>query len=615
MTIGNIPKAIRRQVKQMGYMLVGYLPTDQFKHIKNQSLRRRRVANVFHGCMRFLTRLLQKAGAEGMEVVDGYGVRHRGHPILAAYIGDYPEQLLVTCVKKDRCPICTVPWQDINKCPTDPQHQHPIRSVVAALRALRHIVHGPTIFRKACESAGIKPVQRPFWEDLPYTNIWRSITPDVLHELYQGIIKHLLEWVIDIAGANEVDARFARMTPHHNTRVFVKGVSHLQRVTGREHSQIASVLLGVVVGLKSKDGGNLAPLVRCVRALMDFLQLALYPIHSDTTLLQMQDALTLFHRDKDIFVQYGVTNMLIVKLHKLGHYVLAIQQYGTTDNYNTEYSERLHIDYAKEAYRASNRKGEVYDQMVNWLGRQEKIMRHQRYIDWCIAGRPIDNVDAVQPQIVHRPLVTLSKHPTVAVVKIDTLVRDYGATNFHQAMKRYLAMLKSPIPYWNAMEVEEAAWYADLPFQDVQVRHRIKFWNRDPYGRVDVDDHWEIVHCKPSQRNRRGQDVPGRFDTVLCIMEDGEHTDLSSKHAVTARMANNWLELRVGQVRVFFSLSNTAKKHLIIANNKELPACLAYIDWFTPFRRPEPDHHMHKVSRSITHGERTNSIVNVKDLY
>ncbi|KAJ6617772.1 hypothetical protein B0H10DRAFT_1948107 [Mycena sp. CBHHK59/15] len=36
---------------------------------------------------------LKTAGADGMTVVSGDGVARRGHPILAAYVGDYPERI------------------------------------------------------------------------------------------------------------------------------------------------------------------------------------------------------------------------------------------------------------------------------------------------------------------------------------------------------------------------------------------------------------------------------------------------------------------------------------------------------------------------------------------
>ncbi|KAJ6565412.1 hypothetical protein B0H10DRAFT_1842561, partial [Mycena sp. CBHHK59/15] len=32
-------------------------------------------------------------------------------------------------------------------------------------------------------------IYHPFWEGLPYTNIFQAISPDILHQLYQGIVK------------------------------------------------------------------------------------------------------------------------------------------------------------------------------------------------------------------------------------------------------------------------------------------------------------------------------------------------------------------------------------------------------------------------------------------
>lgn len=63
------------------------------------------------------------------------------------------------------------------------------------------------------------------------------------------------------------------------------------------------------------------------------------------------------------------------------HYVDAIIQLGCLDGVNTENSERLHIDYAKKAYRASSRH-EYLSQMTTWLQRQEAVERRQAYLAW-----------------------------------------------------------------------------------------------------------------------------------------------------------------------------------------------------------------------------------------
>ena len=62
----------------------------------------------------------------------------------------------------------------------------------------------------------------------------------------------------------------------------------------------------------------------------------------------------------------------IPKLHFLDHYLMHIELYGTTDNCNTEYTKRLHIDLAKDAWDATNGKDE-FPQMTLWLECREKM--------------------------------------------------------------------------------------------------------------------------------------------------------------------------------------------------------------------------------------------------
>ena len=111
------------------------------------------------------------------------------------------------------------------------------------------------------------------------------------------------------------------------------------------------ILLGLLVDLRLPDNQSPARLISAVRALLDFLYLAQYPVHTSKTLSDLSDALDRFHANKDVFIDLGIrNNFKIPKLHSLQHYVSSIKLFGTTDNCNTQATERLHIDYAKEAY-------------------------------------------------------------------------------------------------------------------------------------------------------------------------------------------------------------------------------------------------------------------------
>jgi hypothetical protein len=50
-TIGNIPKEIRRKPSNRAYVLLAYLPTSRLENVTNKSARRRLLANLYHSCL------------------------------------------------------------------------------------------------------------------------------------------------------------------------------------------------------------------------------------------------------------------------------------------------------------------------------------------------------------------------------------------------------------------------------------------------------------------------------------------------------------------------------------------------------------------------------------
>ena len=381
--------------------------------------------------MSYIVKPLETAGKEGLIMVSGDGVARQCFPILAAYVGDYPEQLLVSLIKTGECPVCDSPRGGIG----DLENTSEPRNIIPILEALESIAEGPRIFTAACAEAGIKPIQCPFWKNLPFVNIYNSITPDILHQLYQGVIKHLLQWLQTACSKAEIDARCHRLPPNHNIRLFLKGITHLSRVAGTEHDQICRFIIGLIINIQLPDGYSNARLVRAVRATLDFLYLAKYPIHSSDTLDSLEEALRAFHEDRSIFIDLGIrSNFNIPKLHSMGHYRHFIERFGTLDNFNTEYTERLHIDLAKDAYRATNSKDE-YPQMTTWLDRQEKIMLHEKFIRRCQeASQGLPSFPRVLPSLIPSRSQRMAKHPTHKAVPLSTIQDNYGARDFDAAL-------------------------------------------------------------------------------------------------------------------------------------------------------------------------------------
>ena len=524
LTIGNLPKEIRRKPSKRGQILLAYLPTTKLEHIDSPTSRRRAVSNLYHACVHKVTEPLEPAGVNGVEMGLSNGDIHRCHPLLACFISDYPEQLLGTCCKNGTCPKCTVPPNHLGDHET-----YPLRDLKKVLAALKTLDNGHSVYRKNCEVAGIKPVIHPFWQKLKGTNIFESITSDVLHQLYQGVIKHVVNWIKSIFGASEIDARCRRLPPNHNLRHFTKGITTLSQITGQEHGDICRILLGLIIGMKLPGNRSPVRLLHAVRSILDFLYLAQLPTHTDETLCHLKTALARFHENKSIFIDLGVrTNFNLPKLHSLQHYTSCIESFGTTDNYNTENTERWHIDFAKDAYHATNHKDE-YAQMTLWLQRKEKVLIHQAHIDRWL-NVPIStslmvpptlptlppSLDAMGAKHNSTPHIRVSKTPS-ANVPFNELVSDYGAVDFRQALTVFIAAYNEPS--LSRQQLQKAAYRVFLPFQKVHVFHKVKIWNDDPLDRVDGKKALDAIYSCPARTTKKGIKkgikLPARFDTAL----------------------------------------------------------------------------------------------------
>lgn len=320
--------------------------------------------------MRTLLNPLVEAGKEGILMTCADGFIRRIFPILAAFVGDYPEQCLVVCCMENRCPRCMVQ----PKKRGDQRSDLP-RTEGSYLSVMRQMENGDEPFE--FEYEGLREIHSPFWADLPFTDIFSIITPDILHQLHKGVFKdHFVSWCTKIAGEKKIDERFRAMTSHPDVRHFKRGISSVSQWTGKEHKEMEKVYLGVLSGLVPPR------VLAAARGLLDFIYYAQYQSHTERTLDHMQHALDVFHANKDVFLEHDVREHFnIPKLHSILHYLESIRTHGSLDGFNTEGPERLHIDYAKKGYRASN-KNDYLIQMARWLQRQEAVDLRVSYLKW-----------------------------------------------------------------------------------------------------------------------------------------------------------------------------------------------------------------------------------------
>jgi hypothetical protein len=457
-TINNIEKDFRRKNSSHAHILLGYIPCPKFSGFKKSSQKHAR-QQFFHDCMKRIVQPLIEAGKTGVDMVCADGHVRRVFPILACYIGDAPEQALVTCTQENYCPKCPV-------LPDDRGEQ-----LYANARLRDHVrtknilatVSRTGIKTRAFKLEGLRP-NRPFWADLPHTDIFMSITPDILHQLHNGLIgDHLVPWleaIINEDNEEELDNRFRALYPHSGLRRFRDGISVISQWSGNEHRALEKVILGMIADVVPHR------VFLATEALLTLVYYMRWESHDDTSLSAIYAALDAFHDNKDIFVQLGLReDFNFPKLHAIQHYVDSIRLFGSADGYNTEISERLHIDFAKTAYRATNRR-EYIAQMTRWMERREKMNFFAVYQEWFDAEElrqrgygPFSNGSRMLGTRIDGPhgSYLVAKTPgrlrvPVSIIRHDAL-GGYRATQFVDTLTRYLHA--SAPPAWQAPDIED----------------------------------------------------------------------------------------------------------------------------------------------------------------
>lgn len=528
LTLGNIPKALRRKPGSRACVLIAYLSVDKpVKAGLSKTTLKLRNYQLFHRSMAVVLESLKAAGnpkGPGVEMVGGDGAVRRVYPLLSCYVADYPEQCLVTCTKYGTCPKCQQKAENLHLAtPGEPRTQRWTRKKIDDAQKAAD-KGGAGVHARTMKEDIAGGNFEPFWAGFPLTDIHRCLAPDVLHQLYQGILKHLVGWVQHVIGEEELDECIRKLPPTPGVRHFAKGIAGLAQVTGTERKHIARILLACLVGKMDPKG------ITACRAILHFIQLAQYPSHDQDTLRYMEQELDTWHKFRDYFIMKEARDHFnIPKFHSLLHYVDSIRWLGTTDNYNTEAFERLHIDLSKEGWRASNKR-DHFPQMTMFISRQEKISSYDFYRTWGQESDlendkvPVgekkeeeeehltaqfrklsDSQTPIQSNTVQ---IKISKHPQERNKKLSSISVLHNAPGFVDALKLFLS---NYLPQGQRRSKAKAL-EGTLPFITLPVWHG---FGLTP-SRILEDPEKALVKAKPFSRTI----LASRFDTVLVLTED-----------------------------------------------------------------------------------------------
>ncbi|KAG1859331.1 hypothetical protein DFJ58DRAFT_875622 [Suillus subalutaceus] len=418
MSIGNVAKAKRHQASSHVTVLIGYIPAvklDCFTH-EERSLAGYR---LFHHCMALLLHPLIATGNDGVEMVCADSWICRVYPIPAAYVADFPEQCLVACCKENQCLKCLVAAEERGDVLDSVMRD--TETTMDVLQRRKISQHPPEF-----EEMGLHSIYKPFWAKMPHADIFLVFTPDLLHQVHKSVFKdHLVRWCQQIIGEEEMDARFKAMPNYPGLRHFKKRISTVKQWTGSEHKEMQRVFVGLLTGAVPSR------VLVVTRLILDFVYYAQLRIHTVDSLEALQTALSVFHANKEVLKELSIhEHFNIPKLHQLSHYVQSITLFGAADGFNTELPERLHIDFAKDVYRASNKR-DYEEQMVLWLQHQEAVFLQGRTKH---VSNTYDSTYAERSQLTH----VLAKAPAHPHQSVQDIVTSHGATDFFTALQSFI---------------------------------------------------------------------------------------------------------------------------------------------------------------------------------
>ncbi|KAI9840208.1 MAG: hypothetical protein M1837_001836 [Sclerophora amabilis] len=385
LTIGNLDRTTRRKQTRPGTVLLGFLPivSEKEEGLKSE---------VYHTAMGIILKPLERHAKEGIPLRCADGCVRQCYPIIAGFMTDYEEQVLITYIKSGRqCAICQVPPHEReNLCGVWPPRTH------ESTRS--QLVRQDRERWERTRDDWIHPVANFAWKH-HHVNIHGIMMVDVLHQLLKGIIMHLIQWtqtlltdvvkptrkrrrnqtslIVNTPGWVQLDHRF-RQVPHYTGLKRFTHFSEVKQWTGVEQKAIIHQFIPVVAPLLT---AHAPAALHCARAIIDFVIMARYRTHDEDTVRYMSHALYRVDKLKEVFRQYRPQDRRteeghfnFPKFHAITHYVDFIREFGSTDGFDTSHSEAAHRYLVKAFYGRTNKRDDYLEQILKHNTRRLNVL-------------------------------------------------------------------------------------------------------------------------------------------------------------------------------------------------------------------------------------------------
>jgi hypothetical protein len=451
LTIGNIRSKTRNSPSKMAVILVALLPVPpKFASKKAKIRSTQRITNdeILEGVFSLIFEPLEAIAKFGKEMNCSDGMVRQCFLVLAAWIADHVENEILHGLKRMSCVVCEVP---VERLGSNAEEVYPTRDYEKYTEiAQRYFDSGDERFATSLSAVGVK-IERNVFAGISRVTIPLLYKPDILHNVYLGIFRHLMQWIEGFLKKHDrqeiFDEVWKALPPYPGFFVPRKAYREVTQWQGKEMRNLGRCILGVFASaLRRPSPAQLVPFreaVLCVRALVDFSLMAQYRSHTPETLGYMEQYLKDFHRHKDVFQEFrsskgareeadandqrlrlelegelknagrvsaarrrqlldanrahrageradllrSQSHFNFIKLHLLVHFCSHVRKFGNIPMYSTDVGELAHKVQIKEGYRRSN-KNDAAKQILNYYGRVHAISMRLLTLQALKAGTP-----------------------------------------------------------------------------------------------------------------------------------------------------------------------------------------------------------------------------------
>ncbi|KAG2076612.1 hypothetical protein BDR04DRAFT_1204687 [Suillus decipiens] len=358
LTIGNIQADICMKAISHVWRCTAFMPIPTF--IVNSDFQSLLWACLWHKCMDLICSNLKIAAHVGEYMVDPSARQCYCFTPLISHIANLPKQLMIACIMKNSSPVTMATHKEFgDETPHPPQNGTETYTLIQQL--CNHVDPWDLIvFIREAKKLHLSRVHLLYWRNWRHSNLARFLMPEILHTLH----------------------KFFLIIHHKHTGVcyFSGGISHVSQMTGLEHQDIQHMIVPMLWGMAGPG------FICAVWAMINFIYLAQNPLHMESSIALMTQALQDFHDNKQAILdadawqgKSGTKDDFFIPKLELMQSFTPIFHVGSLMQWTADVSECLLITHCKHPFECTSCHRDFVVQITRILDQEETIQLFDLY--------------------------------------------------------------------------------------------------------------------------------------------------------------------------------------------------------------------------------------------